>query len=151
MYPGQGCCCLLPVSKTKCFVYLSFNLLFFSFFLVDITWTKLFKCGPDRISSPLLSLIMSCLMWKRSMLYQLGCCLPRWRVLHPSWIIPRSLNPGTMSAGMCVLWTLCSILEERDGDEEEEQSKWALNVLPQADCCLASWITVLYSGNWFCS
>ena len=148
--PRQRCWILLPVSKTKCFVY-SFNLLFFSLFLVAVIWTKLFKFGPDRISSPPRSSIMSCLMWKRSVLYRLGCCLLRWQVLHPSWIIPRSLNPGTMSAGICVLWTPSSILRERDGSEGEEQSKGALSVLPEAECHLTAWITVLYSGNRVCS
>lgn len=54
-------------------------------------------------------------MWKQTMLHRLGCCLLRWQVLHPSWITPRSLNPGTMAAGICVLWTPSSILQERDG------------------------------------
>lgn len=54
-------------------------------------------------------------MWKRSVLRQLGCCSQRWQVLHPGWITPRSLNPGTMAAGICVLWTASSVLQEGDG------------------------------------
>lgn len=53
------------------------------------------------------------------MLYQLGCCLLRWRVLHPSWITPRSSNPGTLSAGMCALTS--SILQGRAGGKGEGQ------------------------------
>lgn len=105
-------------------------LAFFSFFLVAVIWTKLFIFGPGRINSPLLSSIMWCLMWRQSMLYQLGCCLLRWRVLHPSWITPRSSNPGTLSAGMCALTS--SILQGRAGGKGEEVS----TICPSTDIVL---------------
>lgn len=135
VYPGQRCWVLLAVSKSKNFVPSLFNV-FLSFFLVAVTWTKLFTFGPSRKNSLPLSSITWCLMWKQSVLCQPGCCLLRWQVLHPSWIIPRSLNPGTVSAGTRVLWALPSILQERDRSKDEEQCKQALPVLWQAKRCL---------------